>query len=229
MCSRFSRISLAQAIMRHFGLENLDLTLVPRYNIAPTDEAEVIVMDNDKRRLELMNFGLIPHWAKDPKIALSCLNARSETVEEKPSFRESFRKRRCLVVTDGYYEWKIEGKKKKPHRFIMKNKELFGLAGLWDSWKGPGGKLLKTFSIITTNSNVAFEDIHDRMPVIIEPANYNKWLSPTMNDPAELKPLLVSYKKSDMEYYPVSSYVSNSSNKGTECVVPFSGDKIQLL
>ena len=140
MCSRFSRVTLLDVLLKRFlfegdGLENIQ----PDYNIAPTDPAYVVIQEGDKRFLKRMMFGLIPHWAKDPKIGVHCLNARAETVAEKPAFRDAFKNRRCLVITDGFFEWSRDGKKKTPYRVMMKDHQPYAMAGLWDRWKRPDG------------------------------------------------------------------------------------------
>lgn len=220
MCSRYSRLSLVEAIMRQFGIERPKFALPPRYNIAPTDEAEVVIEEDHMRVLKRMTFGLVPSWAKDVQFGLHCLNARAETVAEKPAFRDAFRKRRGLVVADGFFEWLRDGKTKRPFRFLNKNGQPFGLAGLWDVWKSPEGNSLWTFAIITTEANDLLATIHDRMPVIIGPENYGKWLARDVTDPAALLPLLKPYPSEAMTSYEVSTYVSNSANKGPAGVAP---------
>lgn len=194
--------------------------LEPAYNIAPTDPAVVIVQRDNEPEFDRMTFGLIPHWAKDPKIAFNCLNARAESVDEKPAFRESFKQRRCLVPIDGFYEWKHEGKAKIPHRITLKNRKPFALAGVWDTWKGLNGKQITSFSIITTEANSLLTFFHDRMPVVVEAANENLWLAPYVTESKTLVPLLKPFPAEEMDMYQVSSYVSKSTNKGEECIQP---------
>jgi len=160
------------AALKHaFKFEN-NLDLPARYNIAPTDPAEVVLEENGRRLIVTMTFGLIPHWAKDPKMGLHCLNARAETISEKPAFRESFKKRRCLVLADGFYEWDRSGKIKIPYLVRQKNEEPFAMAGFWETWKRPDGREMKTFSIITTAPNPLVKTIDDRMPVILRKELY---------------------------------------------------------
>lgn len=212
-------MSMQAALRRAFELY-IDFELSPMYNVAPTDAAHVVIEDNGKRILEKMTFGLIPHWAKDATIALHCLNARSETIDQKPAFRTSFRKKRCLVPVDGFFEWKREGKVKSPFFFRLKSEEPFGLAGLWDEWKRPDGKSFKTFAIVTTEPNDLLKTIHDRMPVIVDREHYPLWLSPQVSDDKLLKPILKPYPSELLKMVPVSSLMNNSKNKGPECVTP---------
>lgn len=192
----------------------------PDYNIAPTDLACVVVQEGDKRFLKRMMFGLIPHWAKDPKIGLHCLNARAETVAEKPSFRDAFKNKRCLVLTDGFFEWLREGKTKTPYRVMMKDRQPYAMAGLWDRWKRADGKEFETFSIVTTEPNDLIKTIHDRMPVILNQENENLWLAPYVKEPKTILPLLKSYTPEIMEMVAVSPSMNSSKNKSPECIQP---------
>ena len=151
--------------------------LKPRYNIAPTQEAPVIVQADGKRTLELFRWGLIPWWAKDPAIGNRMINARAETLAEKPAFKNLLGKRRCLVLADGFYEWRKEGKSKVPMRFKLKSGEPFAFAGLWDSWKQPDGNLLRTYTIVTTEPNDVLRPIHNRMPAMLSNDDAQKWLA----------------------------------------------------
>src|SRR5258706_6231329 len=153
MCTRYSRVSDEKIIAQRFLLEGPILEMRPDYNISLTDPVYVIVEDNGKRILKQMFFGLIPHWAKDPKIAVKCLNARGETVDKLPAFREPFRTHRCLVLSDGFFEWKGAGVKKIPHRIVLKGREPFAMAGLWDRWRRPDGKEIESMAIVTTEPN----------------------------------------------------------------------------
>ncbi|MCG3205708.1 MAG: putative SOS response-associated peptidase YedK [Elusimicrobia bacterium] len=209
---------MIDVLRKRFLFEGPDIDLLPDYNIAPTDLACVVVQEGDKRFLKRMMFGLIPHWAKDPKIGLHCLNARAETVAEKPSFRDSFKNKRCLVLTDGFFEWAREGKKKTPYRVMMKDHAPYAMAGLWDRWKRPDGKEFETFSIVTTEPNQLVATIHDRMPVILGQENENLWLAPYVNDTKTVMPLLKSYAPDVMEMVAVSSAMNSSKNKSAECI-----------
>lgn len=220
MCSRYSRVSLIGALRKRFNFEGDDIELAPDYNIAPTDLAYVVVQEGEKRFLKRMMFGLIPHWAKDPKIGVSCLNARAETVAEKPAFRDPFKNRRCLVITEGFFEWARDGKKKTPYHIMMKDREPYAMAGLWDRWNRSDGKEFETFSIVTTEPNQLVAKIHDRMPVILREEDENLWIAPYVTEPKTIQPLLKSYAPDLMEMVPVSTAVNSSKNKLEECISP---------
>lgn len=183
-----------------------------RYNIAPTQDTLVIRAHDGKREAAMLRWGLIPSWAKDTKMAASLINARSETVAEKPAFRSAFKKRRCLVPVDGYYEWLREGKAKLPHLYQMKDGEPFAFAALWESWQE-----VETFTVLTTAANELAAKVHDRMPVILGPLDCERWLAPE-SDPGDLAKLLGPYPATDMTDTPVSTHVNNARNEGPECV-----------
>jgi putative SOS response-associated peptidase YedK len=164
-----------------------------------------------------MRWGLIPYWAKDKSFGAKAINAVSETAAEKPAFKESMKKRRCLIPADGFYEWKKLGSKKQPYNIGMADDGLFAFAGLWDRWKSPEGKEILSCTILTTDANPLLKEIHDRMPVIIEKDDYDVWLDPGMTDPDKLTDLLKPFDARLMRVYPVSSTVSNVKNDGPEC------------
>jgi putative SOS response-associated peptidase YedK len=220
MCSRYSRVSVIRKLQKRFRFEGTEFDLAPDYNIAPTDPAYVVVQDSDKRFLKRMMFGLIPHWAKDPKIGVQCLNARAETVTEKPAFRDAFQKRRCLVLTDGFFEWKKDGKNRIPYRVVMKNREPYALAGLWDRWKRPDGREFETFAIVTTEPNELIVPVHNRMPVILKEEDENLWLAPYVTEAKTLQPLLKPFPPDLIEMIPVSMAVNSSKNKSEACISP---------
>jgi putative SOS response-associated peptidase YedK len=169
----------------------------------------------------LARWGLIPYWAKDAKIGYSLINARADTVAEKPAYRSAFKRRRCLVAADGFYEWKATGGKvKQPYFISLKDKEPFGFAGLWEHWDNPeDGKTVESFSIITTEPNELMAPIHNRMPAILTPEDYAAWLDPE-EPPDHLKGLLRPYDPSQMEAYPVTTYVNRPVNQGPKCIEP---------
>ena len=191
----------------------------PRFNIAPTQSVPVILNESPDELTELY-WGLVPFWAKDMKIGSSLINARAETVATKPAFRDAYKRRHCLVPADGFYEWKHEGKLKIPHRVVLKSREPFAFAGIWDKWKSPDGREVMSFSIITSESNDLMKTIHTRAPVILDAAHEETWLEPSVTDPQILLPLLKPFPADDFEIYQVSRYVSNSSNKGEDCIKP---------
>ena len=217
MCGRYSIVSNFEAVRRLFGVNpNLPNWWTPRSNVAPTEDAPGVRLRDGERELVQLRWGLVPYWSKDAKIAYSTINAAAETVATKPAFREAFKRRRCLVATDGFYEWlKLEGGAKQPYRIVMRDREPFGLAGLWERWK-PGGDAdpLETFTIITTAPNSVCAPIHNRMPVVIAPADFDAWLSGAPGSDE----LLRLFPSEPMEAYPVSKAVGNVRNKGAELV-----------
>jgi putative SOS response-associated peptidase YedK len=176
MCGRFTLASPFVAVTERFHAA-APPDLRPRYNIAPGQEVLCVIRDG-ANRIEPLRWGLIPFWAKDPAIGNRLINARAETVAEKPSFRSAFAKRRCLVVADGFFEWRPAGKRKVPVYIFLKSKKPFGFAGLYESWKDPGGREIRTCTIITTEANEIVRPIHDRMPVILPEGVEDRWLDP---------------------------------------------------
>jgi len=169
----------------------------------------------------MLRWGLVPSWAKDPSIGVRMINARAETIAEKPSFRSAFKHRRCLIPTDGYYEWAKAGKKKQPYFIRMKDRQPFAMAGLWESWKSPEGETIETFTIITCEANSMMKPFHHRMPVILDEELWGEWLDPENNDVDRLKGYLVPYDSSKMEAFPVSPLVNNPRNDSPQCVFEF--------
>lgn len=218
MCGRFSLSTTAASIQEHFSLPNIPV-LTPRYNIAPSQNVAVVRQSPETKQRELvkMRWGLIPPWAKDMKIGYSLINARAETVDEKPSFRPAFQKRRCLIVADGFYEWSHEQKKKQPFYIRMNDASLFGFAGLWETWSDPGGSIIESCTILTTAANELISKIHDRMPVIMLQKNYDLWLSPDAK-PSETRKLLQSIASAELTSYPISALVNNPKNDDPACI-----------
>ena len=216
MCGRFT-FSEFEGIEERFQIEPQNLK--PNYNVAPTQDVPVII-NNETNHLAMFRWGLIPFWAKDPSIGNKMINARAETVDEKPSFKHSLKRKRCLVVADGFYEWKKEGSTKRPHRVTLKQNKLFGFAGLWDTWKSPTGEIINSCSIITTTPNKIMVAIHDRMPVILSRDSERVWLDQSIVESHLLKSLLVPYPSDLMNAYEVSSLVNSPKNNVPECLVP---------
>lgn len=191
----------------------------PRYNIAPTQPVPVIRQNpkETRRELSLMRWGLIPAWAKDSSIATQTINARSETAATKPAFRDPLASRRCLVPADGFYEWSRSGKTKQAYCFEVNDGELFAFAGLWDRWKDPSGQWIKSCSILTTAPNAVTSSVHDRMPVILDPSDYDIWLDPGMKSLKAVSGMLKPYDARMMRCYPVSSRVNHVANDDAEC------------
>ena len=219
MCGRFTLRSNPHRIAEVFQLEQ-QLELFPRYNIAPTQDIAAVRFDADqnRRQLSFLYWGLIPSWAKDAKIAGRMINARAETLAEKPSFRHAFAKKRCLIPADGFYEWKKLGDgTKQPYYIHRQDDEPFAFAGLWESWKTEG-RTIESCTIITTSANELMEPLHDRMPVILPAEVYAVWLDPEIQDKAALAELLKPFDSDLLEAYPVSTLVNNSRNENPKCL-----------
>jgi len=218
MCGRFAQHSpLVRSALRFEAV--LKSSLRPRYNVAPGQKAVLIRWDARKgiRRLEDMTWGLVPPWAAEKKDAHPLINARAETLSEKPSFKEAFLTRRCLVPADGFYEWKKEGEEKKPYYFSMKDKKVFAMAGLWESYT-KDKKVFTTFTIITTRANELIAPLHERMPVILPLSAVAVWLDPNLSDPSVLRRYLQPSDPGSMEVRPLSPYVNDAKNEGPDCL-----------
>lgn len=221
MCGRFTLTVDPAQFQDAFPGFLFPAQFAPRYNIAPSQP--VLAIPNDERSAaDFFIWGLIPMWAKDPSIGARLINARSETLAEKPSFRGSFKYKRCLILADGFYEWKtVAGKKTKiPYYIHMNDRHPFAFAGLWDSWESPDGSSLKTCTIITTEPNELMATLHNRMPAILHPRDYVKWLDPSPQTPESLLPLLKPYPADAMTAYPVSTLVNKPGNDSPELIVP---------
>ena len=221
MCGRFTLTVDPADLREAFPQFTIPDEITPRYNIAPTQPVAV-VPNTGENRLDFYVWGLIPSWAKDPAIGNRLINARSETLAEKPSFRSALRRRRCLILADGFYEWRAnEGGKGKTPMFVrMKSGQPFAFAGLWEVWSPPDGSEVRSCTIITTQPNSLMVPIHNRMPVILPPTVYTRWLDPAEAAPQNLSPLLVPYDASQMEAYPVSRLVNSPDNDVPDCIRP---------
>jgi putative SOS response-associated peptidase YedK len=222
VCGRFLQLSSRDELARLFGFETADddaPTLFPRYNVAPTQPVAAVRQDDGRRTLVLLRWGLIPPWAKDARIAYSCINARGETVAEKPAFRAAFKARRCLIAASGWYEWQATGgEHKQPFHFRSTNGKPFAFAGLWERWD-KGDAPVESCTVITTEANAVARPVHDRMPVIVPPADFATWLDP--RTPAvQLHDLLRPYPEGEMAAAAVGRYVSNARNEGPRCLAP---------
>ncbi|PKN91162.1 MAG: hypothetical protein CVU44_20595 [Chloroflexi bacterium HGW-Chloroflexi-6] len=221
MCGRFTLTVDTADLQEAFAGFQFPANVGPRYNIAPSQP--VLVLPNDgTKRADFFVWGLIPAWAKDPTIGMRMINARGETLAEKPSFRGSYRYKRCLIPASGFYEWQQEpgARGKTPYYIRLKDQQPFALAGLWDEWLGPDGSQLKTCTIITTSPNALVKKIHDRMPVILRPQDYAAWLAPESRQPQELNPLLAAYPAEEMEAYPVDRLVNQARLDSPEMIRP---------
>ncbi len=205
--------------MERFKIDEYPSSILPSYNIAPTQEVAAVVEEDEERKLELLRWGLIPSWAKDPEIGSRMINARGETVSEKPSFRKAFKARRCLILADGFYEWQKIDNGKQPYHVRMKDASPFAFAGLWEIWNGDGDGI-RTCAIITTEVNDFMSEIHHRMPVILHPDDYEMWLDPSFEEKGPLSALLKPYPDYAMETYPMSRRVNRPTNDEPGCVEP---------
>lgn len=218
MCGRYTQTADARTLAGRFRLAKLGADVRPRWNMAPGQEAPVVVVEGG-RRLGLYRWGLVPAWAKDPAVGFKMINARSDTAAEKPAFRAPFQRRRCLVPADGFYEWRKAGKAKVPVRFSLPGGELFAMAGLWDEWTSPDGEVLRSYSVLTTEANALVGAVHDRMPVILTEAGEDAWLDPGAKT-AELRALLVPYDAAGMRARDASAKVNAARNDDPSLLVP---------
>ena len=218
MCGRYTLIADLGDLAQRFEFDGSDFSYDPGYNIAPT-ESVLTVRNAEGREAAFMRWGLVPFWAKDPKIGARMINARSETVAEKPAFRNALKKRRCLVLADGYYEWQKTPAGKRPFRIIMRSGEPFTMAGLWETWRDPQGSVVPSCTIITTTANDLLSPIHDRMPVILPREREELWLDTDIEDPDSLTGILTPYPDNGMDAYEVSTLVNYAGNDGPEVIV----------
>ncbi len=219
MCGRFVLIADPNIIQQEFNLDTI-VDFAPRYNIAPTQYTPVITNETP-RGLSMYKWGLIPSWAKEEAIGNKMINARADGVAEKPSYRNAFKRRRCIVPASGFYEWqKGDGKTKTPMFIHPKDAEVFGLAGLWEVWHSPDGDEVRTFTIITTDANDFMRPIHDRMPVILRPADYDQWLEPKELAADKLLPLLRPYDADRMDAHEVSRAVNTPAIDEPQLIEP---------
>jgi putative SOS response-associated peptidase YedK len=221
MCGRFTLAVDKTALSEAFPNVVIAEVLAPRYNIAPT-QMVAVVRNIEPYKVELVHWGLVPHWAKDPRIGHKMKNARAESLKDKPSFREPFRKRRCLVLVDGFYEWKKTPAGKVPMYIRLKSGRPFAFAGLWDVWRS-GDEEITSCTIVTTASNKLVAEIHDRMPVILAPSDYTLWTDHEDKSPDRLQGLLTPYPAEEMMAYEVSAKVNDPKVDSSECVQPISG------
>ncbi|MCH6265505.1 MULTISPECIES: SOS response-associated peptidase [Neobacillus] len=221
MCGRFTLTATIDQILDRFDIQAFldEENYLPSFNIAPSQLVLAIINDGTSNRMGFLKWGLIPPWAKDMSIGHKMINARAETLTEKPSFQKPFQKKRCLIIADSFYEWKRnDDKTKTPMRIKLKDDNLFAMAGLWDKWKSPEGQSVFSCSVITTAPNELMKDIHDRMPVILKPEDEHKWLDPSITDTNFLNQFLVSFNKDQMEAYEVSSLVNSPKNNSIDLI-----------
>jgi len=219
MCGRFTLTTSGQIIAELFKLSGVP-DIKPRYNIAPTQSVATVTVEPEKmqRHFQFMRWGLIPSWAKDMKIGSRMINARSETVAEKPAFRSAIKHRRCLIVADGFYEWQQQGKNKQPYYFQKADGEPFAFAGLWENWESPETENIVSCTIITTAANETVQPLHDRMPVILPDSDWEQWLDPAVKNAREVLPLLKPYASEAMKAKAVSVIVNSPTRDSPECI-----------
>lgn len=225
MCGRYRLTAKERWLSAHFNLDPDDVEWAARWNVAPTQEVATILQDRRerKRKFRTMRWGLIPYWAENASFGANTINAVSETAAEKPAFREPLRRRRCLIAADGFYEWKKTGSHKQAYHIGMADDALFAFAGLWDTWKagdgsnGSDGNVIVSCTILTTEANALLKAIHHRMPVILKPEDYDRWLDPGMTTPSRVADLLRPFDARLMRVYPVAATVNRVENDGPEC------------
>ena len=227
MCGRYTLLSDLAALEERFGFDAQELVLQPRFNVAPTQQALTVTGSESsdsqpevKNQARLMRWGLVPSWAKDLSIGNRMINARAETLAEKPSFRRALERRRCLVLADGFYEWQKNGKQRLPLRITLASGEPFGMAGLWETWHSPSGEVIQSCTIVTTSANELLAPIHHRMPVILPRELEAVWLDPDAKDVQLLSSLLSPYAAAEMQYSRVSTLVNSPANDSPDCIVP---------
>jgi putative SOS response-associated peptidase YedK len=223
MCGRYTiTISLEELMLRYM----IDETSVPfhrpKYNVAPGQFIFAVIHDGKRNRLGELKWGLIPPWADDPKIGYMMINARAETAADKPAFREPLKRKRCIIPADSFYEWRKEdgGKRKQPMRILKRDRSVFSIAGLYETWLSPDGEKISSCTILTTEPNDVVAPIHDRMPVILRPENEALWLDRSMQDSKELRTLFVPYPERELEAYPVGAAVGNVRNDDSSLIAP---------
>ncbi|RWZ58153.1 SOS response-associated peptidase [Halobacillus fulvus] len=222
MCGRYTLLAEEAEIMKEFGLEHPLKNYEPGYNIAPGQKVLAIIHSGEEKRAGMMSWGLVPSWAKDPKIGYKMINARSETAHEKPSFKTPMAKKRCLIIADSFYEWKKIGDRKQPVRISPANRKLFAFAGLWDKWTD--GEVERfTCTILTKEANAFMSDIHHRMPVILPKDKQEEWIQPVRWSPDQAHHFIDEVQMEELEAYEVGTYVNSAKNSGPECIKPLAG------
>jgi putative SOS response-associated peptidase YedK len=225
MCGRFQLSVKGKQISERFNVDVFDEKYSPMYNCAPSQNLPLIT-NNEPEKLNFFKWGLVPFWSKDPKIGFKLINARSESIEEKPAFKTAFAKRRCLIPANGFYEWKREGKNKLPYRIFLKNDEIFAMAGIWETWKDSEDKTINSFSILTSTPNSLMKNIHNRMPVILNKYDEQAWLHE--NDEKYLKSLLQPFDALKMDAYRISEKVNSPINNTSNIIEKYEAEQTTL-
>ncbi|MDF1591594.1 MAG: SOS response-associated peptidase [Desulfobacterales bacterium] len=219
MCGRFAQYSGLDSLKKSFQIEEITCVVAPSYNIAPLQPV-LTVIRHDGNRLGQLHWGLVPSWAKDKSMAAKLINARAETVADKPSFRNAFKRHRCLILADGFYEWKVDGPQKQPWYFTLPSGDPFAFAGLWDTWKGEEEAAYHSCTIITTAADESVQPVHHRMPVILMPEAHAQWLDPQNRDSARLNAILSEGRVKELKSYPVSKRMNSARNNDPACIEP---------
>lgn len=217
MCGRFTQRADSKRLAKAFGVAEAP-AVEPRYNIAPTQDVLAVLEREDGREAAFFKWGLVPSWAKDASMGARLINARAETVAEKPAFRQAFKERRCIIPSDGFYEWQRTGGRKQPFFFRMRDERPFGFAGLWEHWESEEGEVINSCAILTTEANEVLRPVHDRMPVILHPEDYRLWLDSDVRKLDLVKEVLRPYPAAEMEGYSVSTSVNSPRNQGAGLV-----------
>ena len=224
MCGRFTLTAELAYLQERFALEAPQGSYTPSYNIAP-GQSVMAVINEDGKRAAWFRWGLVPSWAKEPQIGHRLINARAETIADKPSFRRALRQRRCLVLADGFYEWRKRGKHKQPMYIGLHDHQPFAFAGLWEVWRDADGAALSTCTIVTTTANTLLQPIHERMPVILHPTAEVLWLDQHLVEPQPLLAVLAPYAPEAMVAYPVSSLVNAPRHNSPACIAPLAAEE----
>ncbi len=219
MCGRFAQHSSLSVLKKSFEIQTVTCEVTPSYNIAPTQRVPAIIHRGDQR-LGVLHWGLVPSWARDTSRAFSLINARAETLEDKPSFCRAYEKRRCLILADGFYEWKSDGRQKQPWYFTLKDGGPFAFAGLWETWKGDEGCGYHSCTIVTIEADESMRKIHHRMPVILLPDMHAAWLDTENRDPKRLNKIIEDGRVRKLKYFPVSKRVNSPLNNDPSCIEP---------
>ncbi|MDQ3813240.1 MAG: SOS response-associated peptidase [Armatimonadota bacterium] len=235
MCGRYTLHHSTEEVAERFAVQQIVLPLTARYNIAPSQPVAVVAQGKpetqkngeDVRWLDAMKWGLVPFWAKDPDIGNRLINARAETLAEKPAFKAALKRRRCIIPADGFYEWKREGNRRVPLRIHRSDNGLFGFAGLWEEWQSPDGSPLRTCTIVTTEPNDLMASIHNRMPAILRPEEESLWLDTSLNDVPDILKLLKPYPDAELTAHPVSRRVNSPNVDDPGCIVPVEAESVQ--
>ena len=223
MCGRFVQNFTFETFQQSFNIQTAESEIPPNFNVAPTQEILTIIKHDNENKLERVHWGLVPFWAKDVTIGSRMIKARAETVSSKPSFRNAFKKRRCLIPASGFYEWKGEKGHKQPYYITIPTDEPFAFAGLWETWsdkEGDDDSVYKSCTIITTATSKSIVELHNRMPVILDPKAYEQWLDVEIQKPKELESILKECSINEMKYHPVSKLVNSVKNNDPNCIKP---------